>query len=243
MNLTYLRLEIIRVLRNKRVLVFSVLLPSILLLVIGSSQKNEAYQGTTVAAYIMVSMGIFGAMSSATGAAGSIAVERGVGWNRQLRLTPLNPVKYVVSKVLLALVLVLPPLVVVYSLGALVLDVRLSAGTWALVFLGSWLSALPFAALGLIIGYVARPESMQQVSGLLFFLLALFGGLWLPVDQMPHVMRVVSTWTPAYWAADVAREPLAHGSLDARAVLVLLAWTVGLGIIGVNRFRADTARA
>ena len=78
MNLTYLRLEVVRVLRNKRVLIFSILLPSILLLVIGSPQKHDAYQGTTVAAYIMVSMGIFGAMSSATGAAGSIAVERGV---------------------------------------------------------------------------------------------------------------------------------------------------------------------
>ncbi|GIJ63244.1 ABC transporter permease [Virgisporangium aurantiacum] len=243
MNLTYLRLEVVRVLRNKRVLVFSILLPSILLLVIGSPDKHEAYQGTTVAAYIMVSMGIFGAMSSATGAAGSIAVERGVGWNRQLRLTPLNPLKYVLSKVVLALVLVLPPLTVVYALGAAFLDVRLSAGTWALVFLGSWLSALPFAALGLIIGYVAKPESIQQVSGLLFFLLALFGGLWLPLDQMPHAMRVVATWTPAYWAADVARAPLTHGSLDGKAVLVLLAWAVGLGIIGIRRFRVDTARA
>ena len=55
MNLTYLRLEVVRVLRNKRVLVFSILLPSILLLVIGSPEKHEAYQGTTVAAYIMVS--------------------------------------------------------------------------------------------------------------------------------------------------------------------------------------------
>ena len=128
-----------------------------------------------------------------------------MGWNRQLRLTPLNPLRYVVSKVLLSLVLVLPSLIVVYGLGAAVLGVRLSAATWALVFLGSWLSALPFAALGLIIGYIAKPDSIQQVNGLLFFLLALLGGLWLPYDQMPYFMQIVAKWTPSYWAADVAR--------------------------------------
>jgi ABC-2 type transport system permease protein len=243
MNLTYLRLEITRVIRNRRVLIFSILLPSILLLVIGGTSKNDAYQGTTVAAYIMVSMGIFGAMSSATGTAGSIAVERGVGWNRQLRLTPLNPINYVISKVLLSLVIVLPSLIVVYVLGALALHVHLSAATWAEVFLGSWLSALPFAALGLIIGYVAKPDSIQQVSGLLFFLLALFGGLWLPVDQMPKIMQHVATFTPAYWAAKVGHAPLIHGHLEIKGVIVLLAWAVGLGIVGIRRFQVDTARA
>jgi ABC-2 type transport system permease protein len=235
-------MEITRVLRNRRVLIFSVLLPAILLLVIGSPNKHDAYQGTTVAAYIMVSMGIFGAMSSATGTAGSIAVERGVGWNRQLRLTPLNPLRYVISKVLLSLVLVLPSLIVVYGLGAAVLGVRLSAATWVLVFIGSWLSALPFAALGLIIGYIAKPDSIQQVNGLLFFLLALLGGLWLPYDQMPHLMQIVAKYTPSYWAADVARAPLEHGSLNLNAVLVLLGWAVVLGFIGIRRFQADTAR-
>jgi len=242
-NLTYLRMEVTRVLRNRRVLIFSVLLPAILLLVIGAPNKHAAYQGTTVAAYIMVSMAIFGAMSSATGTAGSIAVERGVGWNRQLRLTPLNPLRYVISKVLLSLVLVLPSLIVVFGLGAIVLGVRLSAATWALVFIGSWLSALPFAALGLIIGYIAKPDSIQQVNGLLFFLLALLGGLWLPYDQMPHFMQIVAKYTPSYWAADVARAPLQHGHLNPNAVLVLLGWAIVLGFIGIRRFQADTARA
>jgi ABC-2 type transport system permease protein len=151
--------------------------------------------------------------------------------------------RYVVSKVLLSLVLVLPSLIVVYGLGATVLGVRLSASTWALVFLGSWLSALPFAALGLIIGYIAKPDSIQQVNGLLFFLLALLGGLWLPYDQMPHFMQIVAKYTPSYWAAAVARAPLEHGSLNGRAVLVLLGWAVVLGFIGIRRFQADTARA
>jgi ABC-2 type transport system permease protein len=243
MNLTYLRMEILRLMRNRRVLIFSVLMPAVLLLIFGRVNRCDQLGGVAAAAYIMVSMGLFGAMGSATGSGGSIAVERGLGWNRQLRLTPLRPGRYVLIKVILSLLMAVPPLIVTYVIGYFALDVRLSTMVWAQVFLGSWLSALPFAALGVLIGYVAKPDSVQQLSGLLYMLLAVFGGLWIPVEVMPHLMRVVANYTPAYWAGQVARSPLFHGTLDYRAVLVLLAWAVGLGLIALRRFRADTARA
>jgi ABC-2 type transport system permease protein len=122
--------------------------------------------------------------------------------------------------------------------------VRLPAGTWLLVGLGSWLGALPFAALGVVIGYVARPDSVQQVTGLLYMLLAAFGGLWIPVELMPKLMRSIAEYTPAYWVGQVARSPLFHhGHLSMRALVVLLGWAAGLGLVALRQFRADTARA
>jgi ABC-2 type transport system permease protein len=242
-NLTYLRLEILRVIRNRRVLIFSILLPSILEVVLGSEYKNGDVNGASATAYLMVSMGIFGALSTAMGISGSIAVERQVGWNRQLRLTPINPLKYIASKVLLSLFMVVPTLLVVYALGIGALGVRLSGAVWTQIFLGSWLSALPFAALGLVVGYLAKPDSIQQINGLVFFLLALLGGLWLPVESMPSLMRTIAKYTPTYWAVQVAHNPLFHDKVNGTAILVLLAWAVGLGVIGLRRFQADTARA
>jgi ABC-2 type transport system permease protein len=243
MNTTYLRMEIRRLLRNRRVLIFSMLMPAILLLVFGGLNKGQDLAGVSATAYLMVSLGIFGSMSTAIGSGGSIAVERGIGWNRQLRLTPLRPSRYVAIKVMLSLLMALPPLLVVYVVGAVALDVRLPAGTWALVALGSWLGALPFAALGVVVGYVAKPDSVQQVSGLLYMLLAAFGGLWVPVETMPRLMRDIAELTPAYWVGQVARSPLFHGSLGVHAVLALLGWTVALALVALSRFRADTARA
>jgi ABC-2 type transport system permease protein len=242
-NATYLRMEIRRLLRNRRVLIFSMLMPAILILVFGSTATGDL-DGVSAKAYLMVSMGLFGSMSAAIGSGGSIAVERGLGWNRQLRLTPLNPGKYVLSKVILSLLMALPPLAIAYLLGGLALDVRLPAGTWLLVGLGSWLGALPFAALGVVIGYIARPDSVQQVSGLLYMLLAAFGGLWIPVEVMPHLMRSIAEFTPAYWVGQVARSPLFHhGQLSMHAVVVLLGWAAGLGLVALRRYQADTARA
>jgi ABC-2 type transport system permease protein len=242
MSITYLRLEILRLLRNRRVIVFTMITPAVLLLIFGGINKSQSINGVSGASYVMVGMALFGAMSAAITTGGTIAVERGLGWNRQLRLTPLRPGGYALGKLLLSLLVALPPLLVAYLVGAVALGVRLSAGVWAQVLAGSWLSALPFAALGLVIGYLAKPDSVQPISGLIYMLLAAFGGLWVPVEIMPRLMRTIASYTPAYWAGQVARGPLFHGELSLRAVGVLLAWAVGLAVIGLRLFRADTAR-
>jgi ABC-2 type transport system permease protein len=243
MNLVYLRLEMVRLLRNRRVLIFSMLLPGILLLVFGGINKGQSLDGVGVAPYLMVSMGVFGSMSAAIGSGGSIALERGIGWNRQLRLTGLNPNGYVLTKLALSLVMALPPILVSYLVGALALGVRLPAQTWLLIGAFSWLGALPFAALGLVVGYIAKPDSVQQVSSLIYLLLAAFGGIWVPIEAMPSLMHRIAEWTPAYWVGLMARNPLFHNAFDIHALEIILLWTVGLGVVGLRRFRADTARA
>jgi ABC-2 type transport system permease protein len=240
---TYLRMEITRLLRNKRILIFSVLMPVVLLLIFGSLYKGQSLNAVGAAAYLMVSMALFGSMSAAIGAGGTIAVERGIGWNRQLRLTPLAPGSYLLTKVVVALVVALPPLLITYGVGALALDVRLPASTWLLITAGAWLGALPFAALGLVVGYLARPDSVQQISGLLFMLLAAFGGIWVPIEQMPAAMHRIAEWTPAYWVGLLARSPLFHQSLDLTAVAAIAAWTALFAVVALRRFRADTARS
>jgi ABC-2 type transport system permease protein len=243
MSITYLRTEILRMYRNRRSLIFGMLMPVILLLLFGRLYGGENLNGAAVSAYLMVSMGLFGSMSAAIGYGGTIAVERGVGWNRQLRLTPLTPRAYALTKVVVALLLALPPLLVTYAVGALALDVRIPALTWLAVGLISWVGALPFAALGLVVGYLAKPDSVQPITGLLFMLLAAFGGIWVPAEQMPDAMRQVAEWTPAYWVGQAARSPLFHTAVPMTAVWAVLAWTVVFGVIALRRFQADTARA
>jgi ABC-2 type transport system permease protein len=244
MNTTYLLFDLRRTLRNRRVLIFSILMPLVLFGVFGLNLTGQSMDdGVSAAAYVMISMAMFGSMSAAMSIGGAIATERDGGWNRTLRLTPLKPQSYVASKLALSLGLAVPPLVVVFAAGVLGADVRLSAGDWLTVALTAWLGALPFAALGLIIGYVAKPDSVQPISGLTTMLVAAFGGLWLPVEQMPSLMRHIAELTPAYWTGVTARSPLTDAGFDGTALLVVLAWTIVLGAVGLRRFRADTARA
>ena len=193
MNTTYLLFDLKRTLRNRRVMIFSILMPLVLFLVFGMNLTGQSMDsGMSAAAYVMISMAMFGSMSAAMSIGGAIATERDGGWNRTLRLTPLKPQSYITSKIALSLGLAIPPLLVVFAAGVLGADVRLSAGDWLTVALTAWLGSLPFAALGLIIGYVAKPDSVQPISGLTTMLVAAFGGLWLPVDQMPTLMRHIA---------------------------------------------------
>jgi ABC-2 type transport system permease protein len=239
MNATYLRLEAVRLFRNKRVVIFSTLLPALLVLIIGGTVGGEQ-DGKQ---YVMVSMALFGAMTAAASSGSTIAVERGLGWNRTLRLTPLSPGAYVLNKVILALLVAVPPVIVTFIVGAVGLHVRLTAAEWVLCFAGAWLSSLPFAALGVVIGYLAKPDSVQQITALINLILAAFGGLWVPVTLMPHWLQSFAKATPSYWTGEVARSPLDGGHIDTQAIVVLLGWTLVLGVIALRRFRVDTARA
>jgi ABC-2 type transport system permease protein len=220
--------------------IFSTLLPAVLVLIIGGVSVGGDADAKK---YVMVSMALFGAMTAAASSGSTIAVERGLGWNRTLRLTPLSPGAYVLNKVLLALLVAVPPVIVTFAVGAAGLHVRLTAVEWVLCFFGAWLSSLPFAALGVVIGYLANPDSVQQVTALLNLMLAAFGGLWVPVTLMPHWLQTIAKATPSYWTGEVARSPLDGGHIDGRAILVLLGWTVVLGLFALRRFRVDTARA
>ncbi|GAB2654611.1 ABC transporter permease [Kribbella swartbergensis] len=244
MNRDYLLFDLRRTLRNRRVLIFSILMPLVLFVIFGVTLPQDAGEGgISAVAYVMVSMAMFGSMSAAMSSGGVIAAERDGGWNRTLRLTPLKPQAYVTTKVILSLLLALPPLIVVFASGLIFGHVHLSAGQWVSVALVSWLGALPFAALGIVIGYVAKPDSVQPITGLATLLIAAFGGLWLPVDQMPSLMKHIAQLTPAYWTGLTSRSALTESGLNTHALLVVLGWTVVLGIAGLRRFRADTARA
>jgi ABC-2 type transport system permease protein len=241
MNLAYLVIELKRLARNKRVLIFSMALPAGLLAVLGNVYGDGAVNGASAQAYLMVSMAIMGVMANALGGGGSIAVERGLGWNRQLRLTPLSPLSYLLTKVLLAVVAATGPLLVTFVVGRVVLGIDLSLGTWAQLAGLVLASSLPFAALGVAFGYLVKAESVQQMVGLTNMALGLLGGLWIPVQA--GFMKTIAQLTPTYWAADLARGPLFHGHPSLRAVLVMCAWTAGLGLLAYRRFQVSTARA
>ncbi|MFD2080069.1 ABC-2 type transport system permease protein [Actinopolymorpha cephalotaxi] len=242
MTTRYLMLEARRAYRNKRFLVFTVGMPVVLFLIYVQMYGKGAIHGVDVRAYLMVSMAAFGAMSGAMSAGTRIALERQSGWNRQLRLTPLKPVSYLVAKAAVAMVVAVPSVILVYGAGALVAHVRLSPQEWVVSAAGLWLALIPFAVIGVVIGYVASPDSAQAIFPAIFMTLSLFGGIFIPVEAMPKLMANLAQLLPSYWLGIIGRSPLGLGGFEWKAVPVLLAWTVVLTLIVVRRYRVDTAR-
>jgi ABC-2 type transport system permease protein len=243
-NTRFLMLELLRAVRNGRYLIFTVVLPAVMMLLfvnLYGGQGQTFPNGLPVVTSLMMNMALFGVMSGPLATGARIAVERGSGWQRQLRLTPLSSTGYVLTKGALGMLVALPAVLLVSLVGAVVEGVRLEPGQWVAVLLTLWLAAVPFVLIGIVIGLLASPDGMQAITAASSMLFGLLGGIWIPADVAPGWLRTVMEVLPTYWVKQLAQAPLVPGTEVGRALLVVGAWVLVLGFVAARRFRAGRA--
>jgi ABC-2 type transport system permease protein len=240
-NAVALRLEITRVLRNRRTLFFIIVFPVLFFFMFrNAGGRNAKAQSDIIAAYVMISMAVYGAMVGTTSGGATVAIERSLGWSRQLRLTPLRPLAYVSIKVLTSMTLGFLAICSTFTVGA-ISGVHMSAQTWLLAGVTAWASSLVFAAFGLMVGFLFPAENVMQFVGPLMAVMAMFGGIFVPLNQLPQGLQDFARYTPMYGVGIVARAPLVGGATQW-AVGSIVVWTVVFGTAAMRLFRRDTAR-
>lgn len=241
LNAAYLRLELRRLLRNRRTLVFSVLVPPLFFLIFGTSAelRSEQTGHGNVTAYILVSMALYGAILTATSGGASVSVERGQGWTRQLRLTPLQPWVYIVTKLVAAMALGAVSVVVTLVFGSF-FGPEMTLSTWVLSGLIAWVGSAVFAAFGLFMGYLLPTENIMQVLGPGLALLSFAGGLFMPLGD--GWFATVAQVIPTYGLAELTRAPLMGEGASLGAVLNVVVWAAVFATGAAWRFRRDTSR-
>lgn len=241
-NRTVLGIELRRMLRNRRTIVFTLVLPAALLLSFGGQKGWDDKAGSgNVAAYILVSMALYGAALTAAAGGSMVALERSMGWSRQLRLTPLNPVAYILMKAIVALVMGGLAIAAVNLAGTLQGKAEMPTQVWVESAIVTLFCTLTFAALGVFIGYVVPGENAMQILGPGLALLSFLGGVFIPLDQYSDVVRHIAYWTPMYGVAEVARAPLTH-ELPWYALVNAIGWFAVFVAGAAWRMSKDTAR-
>jgi ABC-2 type transport system permease protein len=242
-TLAYARYELLRTFRNRRLYILSLGFPLVLYYAIAAPNRGEAsIGGTGISApvYFMVGLAAFGTMNAVVGCGARIAAERAVGWNRQLRLTPLRTRTYFRVKVLTAYVMAGLAIALLYAAGA-TLGVRLAAGDW-LQMTGLILVGLaPFAALGILLGHVLTTDSIGPAIGGLTALFALLGGVWFPVTH--GVMHDVGEALPSYWLVQAGHVGLGGQGWGTTGWAVVAAWTVAGAALARRAYERDTMRS
>jgi ABC-2 type transport system permease protein len=171
-----------------------------------------------------------------------ISIERAQGWTRQLRLTPLSPLAYVVTKMLTSMVLGFVSVLAVYIVGFATHKPSMAGYLWIVTALCVWIGALVFAPFGLFLGYLLPTENVMQFMGFIMILLAFGGGLFVPLSQYPHALQVLAKFTPLYGVNQLVHWPLTGGAMDVWWVVNAVAWLAIFTVGAVWRFRKDTAR-
>jgi ABC-2 type transport system permease protein len=240
--LAYARYELTRTFRNRRLLIFSLGFPLVLYYVVAGPNRNEgdlAGTGISAPVYFMVSLAVFGAMNTALGSGGRIAAERAVGWNRQLRLTPLSTRTYLRVKLLTGFVSVLVTIGLLYVAGA-TLGVHLAANRWIEMTLLLLVGLLPFVGLGLLLGHLVNSDSIGPAVGGTTALLALLGGVWFPITS--GAMHTIAEALPSYWLVQASQVGIGGHGWSALGWAVVAGWSLVAAALAAWAFRRDTQR-
>jgi ABC-2 type transport system permease protein len=243
-NLMVLKLEIRRLLRNRRTVIFAVISPVVFFLAFGlnSAYANERAGHGNVAAFVMVSMALYGAVLATTSGGAMVSIERAAGWSRQLRLTPLSPAAYITIKMMGALVLGGISVIAVFAAGIISHKPSMPVYLWIVSGLCVWIGSLIFTAFGLFLGYLLPTENVMQFLGIGIAILAFAGGLFTPLSQFPHLFRTIAQFTPLYGLNQLVHTPQLGGNVHVAWVANAVVWLILLASGAVWRFRKDTAR-
>jgi ABC-2 type transport system permease protein len=163
-----------------------------------------------------------------------IANDRARSWERYLRTLPARPLTRIAGRVLCALA---------FAAASAAAVVLAAAGRGVpppaarLPALGGTLllGAIPFALLGIALGYAVRPRAALPLANLLYLPLAYAGGLWSGPQHAPRVPLVVPTraWAELLWSAAGAQ------AWSVGAVGALACWTALFGAAAVWCYRRD----
>jgi ABC-2 type transport system permease protein len=220
-TLALTRTELRRLLRNRRYFVLTIAFPVVLYLLVGKQVKATAY-GVNWSAYYMVSMATFGAFAGAlTGNAQRISQEKKEGWIRQLRLTPLPANAYVVAKVLVSLVTTGTSIIIVMLIGRFYGDVHLPGWEWPAIGVTIWFGSTIFAALAVAVGYRFAPDQVQPVTLMLYFVFAILGGIWFPLNG---ALGRIGQVTPTYEAVKIGTDVIGGVSVPFGYPIGLVIW-------------------
>lgn len=214
----YVRIELLRVLRDPALMFFVGVLP--VLIFVGMSLGLGPMVGADavgdVEAFLMVGMAAYGAATASANIAGQAAIDRLSGWGRQLALSPLTDRAYVAAKAVVSMIVALVPIAGTFIAGSL-LGVRAEPGQWwaSAAFLS--VAALPWGAYGLAVGLVFRSASALTIATGSLVVLAFLGSTFFP---LPGMFGMIAAFSPLHGFVGVARQLFGVGEGHPLGVLV-----------------------
>ncbi|MBT2233056.1 ABC transporter permease [Nonomuraea sp. NEAU-A123] len=189
------------------------------------------------------SMMLVGAMSGAIMALSiTVAQDREQPWNTYVRTLPAGPFPRFAGRILTTMATML-----IATIPVLLIATFFTAATITLPKLLIGLvtllgGAVPFMLLGLFLGYLLASKAAIGVSQVLFFPMAILGGLFLPPQMMPDFVQAVSPFVPSRGAGELIWAVTTGSSPNTVAVIMLGVWTVIAALAAGWAYRRDEGR-
>ena len=236
--------------RQRESVVFTLLLPVLLLVVFGAVLDFDLGDGVSFTQYFMagiIAAGILGA--SFQNMAISIATERSDGTLKHLAGTPMPRSAFFIGKIVQVLAVTLASIVILLLVGVVFYRIDLPTGSDWITF--AWVTILGAAActlMGIAISSIAKNGRSASATVTPFALLLQFiSGVFFQFSEIPHWMQVFASLFPLKWMAQGLRSVFLPDSLAAdepaggweleRVALVLVLWCIAGLVLCIRSFR------
>ncbi|NUW34050.1 ABC transporter permease [Nonomuraea sp. SMC257] len=189
------------------------------------------------------SMMMIGAMSAAVmGLSISVAQDREQPWNPYLRTLPAGPFPRFAGRILTTMAVMLAATVPVLVIAALLTKASVTAPRLALGLAALLAGALPFMLIGLFLGFLLPSKAAIGVSQVVFFPIAIVGGLFMPPQFMPEFLQALSPYVPSRGAAELVWSAATGSTPNITGIVMLVVWTVAAALAAAWAYRRDEGR-
>lgn len=239
------RFELLKLSRSHSYVLSMFGFPVVFYLLFGVTNRGSVFQGHTIARYLLAGYSCFGAMgSSLFGIGAGLALERSYGWLEMKRASPMPAAAYLLAKLCVAITFAVGIAMLLVILGIALAGVHISV-VEALQLLGVMAAGVvPFASLGLLVGLLMPSNAAAGVINLIYLPLSFCGGLWMPIETLPHWLQGVAHGLPSYWFGRLALRSLGYsGASLVTAWAVLVLYTALFLLAAGFTFRRQEAQA
>jgi ABC-2 type transport system permease protein len=236
-----LRADFAVIVKNRRALLVSIVLPVLILFTTNSSKAVHSFGGALFIIGLAIAYGLVA--NSIMGYSLAVARDREQGVFQRLRVTPAPTWTIMTSRLAMQALANLVITLVVLIVGTRIHHVSLSAGSYGLVLLVSILGSAVFLSIGqALVGLVKSSESINATGRLLLLGLVLLSSLG-QSGALGSTWETISQWSPVGAIMTLFAAVLNLSSWDVHDSLRLLAcggYIVIFAGLGIRWFQWDS---
>ena len=208
--------ELLQSLRAPEFVLPTLMLPTVFYMIFGIMMSRG---GPEVATFLLATYGVFAVMGPALfGFGAGVASEREKGWLSLKRAAPAPAASFIGAKLISTLVFASLALMPIYAAAGFLGGVALTRGEWAMLLATHLSAVVPFALIGLSLGFSFGANAAIAMANIVFLGLAVLGGLWFPVTMFPGLMQTLALGLPSFHLAQVSLSVVDPSRIDSPAL-------------------------
>jgi len=222
------------ILRNKAFFFFDMLLPISFYILYTKILINGGTpsQLQTWNQNYLISMMIYGCvLGSIITTANTLLSDQVTHFKLFIDLSPISTFRYYSSMAIVFITLNLIASITISVVGILINHISLPITILTKLILINSLGTIPLILIGVLVSLAKRPETVNLLTNLIVFPMAIISGLWWPLEIMPKWLQNIGKLMPTYQLSIIDRAVLKNTNVDISALINIFAWFIILALL------------